>query len=227
MNEKADRPAPGDEGQDTSIAIAVLLAAAAVLAATLGFRSALLGDSGSDTWHEAVREDVKRGAGLVEDVRFVYEEEAPAALQVAADTIQAEENERAADGKSGEVAALLRTEAGKHAGLVEVNFEASAIASDPKYDQGKDGYDVIGRLADNRAENPDLVALDPDETEQEGSDDNDQSVLLLAATIPAGLAFLCGAFAQGFPTRQRPFVVVGFVFLAVGLVAAIVIEVTA
>ena len=100
-----------------------------------------------------------------------------------------------------------------HEGIVGVKLDASEIASDPKYEQG-DGYDVPAALADKRAENPDLVAIDPDSTEDLGIDRSRKATMLVAATIPAGLAFLFGALAQGFPARRRIFVYAGFASVA-------------
>ena len=216
----------GDEQKDTSTVVAVLLAAAAVVAAVIGFRAALLGDSGSDTFHTAVREDVKRGSGIVEDARFVYSEQGPAALEVASERIQGEELERQVGRSDEEIRDLVQTEAAKHDGILQVILEASEIASEPKYAKG-DGFDVVARLADQRKAHPDLVELDPDGTEELGIDRSRQATLLVAATIPAGLAFLFGALAQGFPARRRVLVQAGFAAVAVAVLAAILIEVLA
>jgi hypothetical protein len=213
----------GEAGHDSSTAVAVLLALAAVVAAVLGFRAAILGDSGSDTFHGAIREDVKRGSGIVEDARFLYSEEAPAALEVASHRIQAEETQEAAKEADAEVRELVQTEANKHEGILGVLFEASAIASDRRYASG-DGYDVVKRLVDNRNENPDLVALDPDSTEDLGVERSRKATMLVAATIPAGLAFLFGALAQGFPARRRQLVYAGFGSVGIAVLAALLIE---
>src|SRR5438876_9404080 len=61
--------------------VALTLAAAAVVAAGLGARTAVLFGDGNDHLQSAVRTEVKRGAGIVEDIRFVYQDEAPAAYR--------------------------------------------------------------------------------------------------------------------------------------------------
>jgi hypothetical protein len=187
----------GADGGDTSTVVAVLLASAAVVAAVIGFRAALLGDSGSDTFHTAVREDVKRGAGIVEDSRFVYSEQAPAALEIASERIQAEETREEAKQADPGIRGFVENEAGMHEGIIGVKLEASAIASDPKYEEG------------------------------DGFDGSRKATMLVAATIPAGLAFLFGALAQGFPARRRLFVFAGFASVAVAVIAALLIEVLA
>ena len=211
---------------ETPTIVAVLLACAAVVAAIIGARAAIVGDDGSDTWHSSVREDVKRGAGLVEDVRFVYTEEAQLAFQVAEGEVRAEEALREAKASTGLAAELLAVQAGAQQGVVDTVKSSSKLAKDEKYHLPGGGYDVPLRLVDTRAENPDLVELDPDATEEEGSDLSTESALLVASTLPAGLAFLCGALAHGFPSRRRWLVPLGFALTGASLVLAIIIEVT-
>jgi hypothetical protein len=209
---------------ETPTIVAVLLAVAAVIAAMIGARAALLGDSGSDTWHKSIREDVKRDAGIVESTRFVYSEEAPAALRLRTAQIRAQEARREAKGEDDPIRAVLEVEAAGQEGLAETERMASETADDPKYTKGE-GYDVLKRLADYRAEDPDLIAIDPDATEERGSDRSKESALLVATTILVAFAFLCGALAHGFPDWRRRLVPAGFAFAGAGLVAAIAIEV--
>jgi hypothetical protein len=212
--------------EETPTLVAVLLACAAVVAAIIGARAALVGDDGSDTWHSAVREDVKAGAALVEDVRFVYTEDAPLAFQVSEGNIRAEEAHREARGTSGLTREILVAHAGAFEGVVRTIEQASKLAKDPDYELEDGGYDVLRRLEDVRNENPDLVEIDADATEQEGSDLNYESALLVASTLPAGLAFLCGALAHGFPSRRRWLVPLGFALTGISLVLAVIVEVT-
>lgn len=218
------RTGPAANGETPTV-VAVLLACAAVVVAIIGARAAMVGDDGSDTWHSAIREDVKRGAGLVEDVRFVYSEETPLAFQVSEGEIRAQEAHREAAGTSGLMREMLESHAGAFEGVVRTIKPSSKLAKDPDYRLDNGGYNVLQRLVDVRAENPDLVALDPDATEAEGDDLTYESALLVASTIPAGLAFLCGALAHGFPGRRRWLVPLGFALTGTSLVLAIVVEV--
>jgi hypothetical protein len=220
------KPRTEPASRETPTIVAVLLACAAVVAAIIGARAALVGDDGSDTWHTSVREDVKAGAGLVEDVRFVYTEDAPLAFQVAEGNVRAEEAHREARGTSGLTREMLEAHAGAFEGVVRTIEQASKLAKDPDYQLESGGYDVLQRLVDVRGEHPDLVEIDADATEEEGSDKTFESALLVASTLPAGLAFLCGALAHGFPSRRRWLVPLGFALTAVSLVLAIVVEVT-
>jgi hypothetical protein len=219
------REAPEAAGQTPTI-VAVLLAAAAVVAAVIGARAATVGDEGSDTYHTAIREDVKAGAGLVEDVRFVYQEEAALAFQVAESISRSAESRAQAQESPGLAQSLLETDAGAQEGVVETLRESSDLAFDPRYELPNGAYDVLQRLADNRAENPELVAIDADSTEERATDLNYESALLIATTVPAALAFLCGALANGFPGARRWLVPVGFGLTGLSLVLAVIVEVT-
>ncbi len=219
------RTGPAVNGETPTI-VAVLLACAAVVAAIIGARAAIVGDAGSDTWHGAIREDVKHGAALVEDVRFIYVEEAPLAFQVAEGNVRAEEAHRQAKSESGLTRELLEAHAGSFEGVVRTITPASKMAKDEKYHLDNGGYNVLQRLVDVRAENPDLVAIDADATEERGDDLTSESALLVATTLPAGLAFLCGALAHGFPSRRRWLVPLGFALTGLSLVLAVIVEVS-
>jgi hypothetical protein len=204
----------------------ILLALAAALAAGIGGWSSIVADRGSDTWHAAVREHVKQAAGAVEDIRFVYEEEGPTALLVAEARLLAEELRRAAEGASGLARELMLVEAGARARAAEVLLSGSAIAADPRYeDRETGGFDLVLRLGDNRRELPELLALDPDATQAEGSRLSVEASLLLLCIVPVAAAFLFGALAYGFPRVGRPLVAAGFVFVALGLTAALIVGV--
>jgi hypothetical protein len=183
-------------------------------------------DRGSDTWHAAVRQHVKQAAGAVEDIRFVYQEEGPTALQVAESRLLAEELRAAAARAPGTAGELLRVEAGARERTASVLVEGSAIASDPRYeDREAGGFDLVLRLADNRQELPDLLALDPDATQAEGSRLNAEATLLLTCIVPVAAAFLFGALAYAVPRFGRALVMAGFAFVAVGVLGAIAVGV--
>jgi hypothetical protein len=158
------------ERPDEPTGTGILLAVAATLAAAVGGWSSIVADRGSDTWHAAVREHVKQSAGAVEDIRFVYQEEGATALQVAEARMLADEYRRAARRATGLARELLLLEASAQEEAGEVLAGGSEVSEDPRYqDPDGDGFDLLLRLSDNRQETPDLLALDPDATEDEGS----------------------------------------------------------
>ncbi|HEX3317893.1 MAG TPA: hypothetical protein VHR88_07740 [Solirubrobacteraceae bacterium] len=224
---EAAQPAPASEAHpahETSTRIAVLLAVAAVLAAAIGARGAALADEGSDKWHEAVRADIKYGAGLLEDTRYIYQEVAPQAFQVVSATIQAEELTKQAR-LSPSVRALLEGQAGAQSTLVASIAKATGVAQ-PKYLRPGPSYDVARRLADERNKRPDLVHLDAGEIEHEGSQLKKESSDLFGTAIPAAFAFLCGALAHGWTRWRRWIVPLGFGLCALSLILAIVVEIS-
>jgi hypothetical protein len=215
-----------EPSEDGSSAVAILLAIAAIAAALVGGRAALLGDSGADALNDAVREDVRQGARIVGDVRHVYEEDAVVVHRVAQAAMLAEELERAAGTESGNARLLLEAEAAAQARLAELLSANSQIARD---DVGAavavDGADLLEQLAAVRSErSPELAALDPDATQGEAEDDGRASALMLATTIPIAVAFLLGALAEALPRSRRVLLASGYAFVALGIIAALVVE---
>lgn len=205
----------------------LLLALAAVAAAVIAGRASILNDRGAEAWHAAVREHIKQMAAMVEDVRYLYENEAPLALRVLEAEIRAEEYAGEARRASGQEAALLRVEAETNAQLADVLIGASEIAGEPDYRLEDGGFDLVQRLQDLRALNPDLVALDPSATEARGTELALKGSLLFLAVVPVAVAFLLGALVQGFPARRRPLVIAGFAFILLSVAWAVAVEVTA
>ena len=213
------------QGHETHTSIAVLLAVAAVLAAGIGAHAAAVGDEGSDRWHEAVRAEIKYGAGLIEDTRFVYQEIAPQAFQVLSATVQGQELSRQARrARDTSVRALVQGEAGAQQLLGRFVAQRSGIARQPQYLRPGPAYDTARRLAAERDHHPALVTLDAGEVDHEGSQLKEQSSLLFAAAIPAAFAFLCGALAHGFGTWRRWLLPLGFALCAASLILALIVE---
>jgi hypothetical protein len=211
---------------DSDTAVAILLAVAAVIAALIGARAAIVGDEGSDTWHNSVRQDVKRGAGINEDAAYLYSAQASQAFQIADAAIRAEENAKAVRDARPSARPLLAAEAAAQGDVARRLLAGSELADSPGEAATLDGRDLAAALAKQRARFPELRDLDPDETEEHGSELNRQSALLVATTIPVAFAFLLGALAEGFPRRRRLFVPLGLGCATLGLVLALIVEVT-
>jgi len=206
-------------------AVVWLLVASAVLAAAIGVRAAIVDDNGSGSYDSAVRQDVKRGAGVIESLRFIYSEEGPTAFQVAEAKIRGDELRRAARGKSGVVADYLKAEAGAQEQAVKTLEPTVELTSEDEYSGPGDSYDLFRRIADEGKEHPHLLRVNPEATEQEGADSSKAATMLTAAAIPVGFAFLFGSLTEGFPRRRRPLLIAGWVCLGIGLVFAVVVEV--
>jgi hypothetical protein len=215
---------PAEERGPSDVWVSVLLTAAAVVAAALGGRAALLSDRGSDTYSASIRQHAKQAAATVEDIRYLFADEAGFALRATIAEVRAEELRRAAQRLTGRDREQLLAEASAQEQVAEVTRSASEAAAQ-EYRLEGGGFDLMARLADLRARQPDLVALDPDEPEEQASGYTKHAALAIAATIPTSLAFMFGALSQGFPRRRRPLLVAGFVALGVGLASGIALEV--
>jgi hypothetical protein len=216
-------PAPGP-ARGEGLALALLLAAAAVVAAILGARASLLASASSGLWQQSVRQEVKAAAAVVEDLRFVYGDEAAQAYRVVEAQVRADEFRKAAQSKSGVLRTLLLAEAFAYDQMVQALMPASEISRDPRYARPEGGFDLARRLADMRNRNPDLVAIDPEQPQRAGDVLSQHAALDTAATVPVALTFLFGSLAQAFGRWRRPLVAAAAVSLAVGIVAAIAIE---
>ena len=215
------------ETESTSTSVAILLAVAAVVAAVIAGRAALVGDTGADGLNQVVRDDVRQGARIVGDVRRLYEEDASVAFQIALEQILSEETAQVASEETGEVKSVLEADAGSSAGLAEVLSKGSQLADgDPSRTVDLTGDDLLLRLAEIRAErSDDLKALDIDATSADAKKYVNGSAAMIAATIPVAVAFLVGALAGVFRRGRRILLATGYSLITVGLAVALVIEV--
>lgn len=216
-----------DEETHGGRGLAVLLAVAAIAAAAIGARASLLSGGASGDWQQAVRQEVKAAAAAVEDIRFVYGDEAPQAYRVVEATVRAEEYRAAAQEGTGLARSVLLAEAATQDQLRQVLASAAAITQDQRYAREDGGYDLGLRLADQRNRSPDLVAIRPDDPQAAGDRLARHATLATAATIPIALTFLFGSLAQAFGRRRRVFLALGSATLVAGLIAAVAIELTA
>jgi hypothetical protein len=194
---------------------AILIAAAAIVSAALGFRAAMLASDASGDWESAVRVEVREGAGAVNDAILVFGE-APFAARVATTQFRAEELESEL--------ATADPSATRNLLIESTLLAAVAQATGGKADTGE-ALAVDRRLAERRRSR--TVAGEPSarQLEEDGDSTGLRAALTAAAAVPAGLAFLLGAIAQAFPRRRRAFVVVGVAALAAAAVAGVAVEV--
>ena len=129
----------------------ITVATAATLAATWQFSEA------GGAYQDAVRQEIKRQAGVQEDVRQVYGVEAPQAFHVAA--AQAEADALAPLKDDGQLAASQYTIASQTAFVLRKSTDGLTEA----YFRSGVGYDIPRRLVDVQASSPDIYGLDPDE----------------------------------------------------------------
>ncbi len=217
-----DQPAevarPAERGNR---AIAALLAVAAVVAAIITARASFVSSDASGNWQTALRTEVKRSAGAVEDARYLYQTELPLAMAIAEARLRQQQFESAGNAATSATQQALLLESSVQASLVSALESASDLASNATYALPSGGFDVGRRLTDLRAQAPDLVGLDPDAPETRGDALAEQGERLTTSAVPIGVCVLVGVLAQPFVRWRRHLLVSGFVALAIGIVLAL------
>jgi hypothetical protein len=209
---------------DRDLRVVALLGCAALFAACVGAYSAIVGDRGSDLWHQAIREDIRAGARIVSDARSLYEDEAAVAHRIAAYELRARELRQEVRTAANPAASILDAEARAQHETADVLSGSSPLADSPARAVDLDGGDLLARFAEIRDErSAELKALDPEAAEASGADDQDEAVMLTATTLGAGLALLLGALAEAVPRLRRRLVNGGFAALGVSILAVILV----
>jgi hypothetical protein len=187
-------------------ALALLQAAVTVLVAIAIGVGALLASQAGSRRQEAVRQEIKRSAATIEDVRFVYGDEAPLAYRVAVARALTEEMRAAArsagpDGSAAAVEAVVQEQVAFR--LASGQDGTGSLAEGNRYRTPEGGYDVGRRLADVRAANPELVALDPDAAQAAADGFGRAASTATAATGVLVAAYLVVALMRGLRGRRR------------------------
>jgi hypothetical protein len=167
-------------------AVTVLVAAALAIAA-------LIASGASDSWQSSVRQDVKRSAGVVEDVRSVYSDEAPLGLDVALSDARARrgtDDDALTDRQV--VFAMRKAYRGK-----------DHLIADDRYLRASGGYDVPRRLADVRAEYATGSRLDPEDAARAGDDKRRLSALIALVAVPLVALYLLTELVLRTRARRR------------------------
>ena len=221
------RPGDGHPDGEGHRGVAVLLGMAAILAAVVGVRATALSSDASDTWQSALRVEVKRSAGAVADIRYLYQAEVPPVVTILGTRFQEAELRAAAAGQTGAVADTLTREADVAAGVLAAIAPAYELGTHPAYALPGGGVNLALRLADLRNANPDLVALDPDTIQAAGDALGAKAAAMTLPLLPIGVSALFGALAQPFAGRRRQLLALGSGALALGALAAVAVEVLA
>ncbi|WP_113702020.1 hypothetical protein [Nonomuraea lactucae] len=171
----------GDPANLLQLVIA-LLVALPVLA------GALLSSQASDDWQRALRDDIKRSAAALEDIRFVYTDEARPAFRIAMAEVRAEELEL----EAGSAAARFEagTEAQTAAQLRFAERGKGTLVDGDRYQAPDHSFDLPRRLADMRARHPGLVRLDPDAGQRAGDETSRRAFLLSCLVFPLVAGYL-------------------------------------
>jgi hypothetical protein len=207
--------------------VAILLTVAAIVAAFTGFRAATISTSASESWQSALRTEVKRSASAMDDVSYLYQTELPLATSIVQARILQAQFLAAAQGQSGALKQTLLLEANVQGQIIAALSPNSDFATKPDYALSSGGLDLAKRLADLRAQNPDLLALDPNGLEATGDALAHRAELMTMALIPTSFAAFLGVLAQAFKRRRTLLLRGGVLLLAGGAVMAVAVEVFA
>ncbi len=206
--------------------VAILLAVAAVVAAIIGWRASIVSNDAGDAWQSSLRTTEKRAAGIMNDAQTLYQGELPMAARILQARLLADQFNSAVSGQSPNVQQALQVEAGVQDQMSQAVGQAD-LSSNPVYALPSGGFDLGKRMADLRASNSDLANLDPAAIETTGDALANKAVLLTYALLPTSLGALLGVLAQ--PLRRYRFhlLVAGTAAVALGVVVALAVEVTA
>ena len=138
--------------------------------------------------------------------------------------LKADEHTMAAEGAGGDVATTLAMEAEVEKGVVTAIEGSAPLVTDPAYALPGGGVDLGQRLADQRAENADLVSLDPDAIAAEGDHLATKGSSMTIALLPLGFAALFGAMAQPFWRRRRLLLGMATGAMGTGVAIALMVE---
>jgi hypothetical protein len=203
--------------------VAILLTVAAIVAALIGVGAALTSSAASESWQSALRTEVKRSAGAMDDVRYMYQAELPIAIRIVEARIVESELLAASQGASGATKQALLMEASVQAQIVSALAPSSVMATTAEYTLASGGLDLGKRLAALRAQSPSLLALDPDGLEATGDRLANKAELLMTALLPTSAAAFLGVLAQPFKRRRLLLLRLGSVALAGGAVMALAV----
>jgi hypothetical protein len=204
--------------------IAILLTVAAVVAAVIGARAAMISSEAGDQWQSSLRTTEKRDAGIMNNVQTLYQNELPLALQILEARLLADELTVAAAGLSGDVQRAVKVEAATES-LVAAGLPLTDLAGTP-YTLPSGGFDLGKRMADLQAKSG-LSDLDPDSLEASGDQLAHRAVLLTYALLPTSFGALLGVLAQPLRRYRRHLLSGGTAFVVAGMVVALGVEVLA
>jgi hypothetical protein len=152
-----------------------------------------VGATADDEWQRALTAEIKHSAAMVEDVRYVYGDEAPDALELA--FLEA----RAGELPDGDAATAMQLAFHRRQAMRPTGTHAA----DPAYRLTEGGYDIPRRLAAVREQHPELRDVDPARFMAAGDADRRRAeriavigILLVAAYLLVELALWSGRRRQ-------------------------------
>ncbi|MFJ9123474.1 hypothetical protein ACIRJS_05285 [Streptomyces sp. NPDC102340] len=180
-----------------SIRIRVQIAALAIVTAATLLATWLLGQS-AGAYQSAVRQDAKRYAAVVEDIRTVYGDEAPRAFRTAVAEARAQRLRPLR--REGRLAASEYVLADRFAVHTRGAAPRDSLLGNGGYRNHDLGYDLPRRLVDLQHDSPALYEVDPEATMHDG---DRWAAWGLAAAAAGAAAVIAAAIAANIIRPRR------------------------
>ena len=171
----------------------LLQAAVTIVVAILVTVAALLSSAAAGLWQSSLRQEIRRSAGIVEDVRYVYTAEAPPALEVALAEARAAPLPDGDGDAARRVAIALKQPYAGH----------DHVLGAARYRLDDGGYDLALRLADDRRAHGARRRDDPGTALEAGDARRDVASVIAALTIPLVLAYVGVESVARFRQRRK------------------------
>jgi len=195
-----------ESGPHTERDVATLALVAAIATAVLPFLAAWLSARADGGWQRALRQELTRSTAMIEDVRFVYTDQAPDVFRVDLADARVAALRRVAAERPGLPGAVANAEARVELDLAFRTRQRLGLRPDQErgYRRPDGSFDLGRRLADVRNLHPRLVRVDPEPQQEAGDRAGRQAGWVAVATVPVAAAFIMAAVAYWEGTRRRP-----------------------
>jgi hypothetical protein len=186
--------------------VARLTLVAALATAALSFLATWLSARADGGWQRALRQELTWSTAVIEDVRFVYTDQAPDVFRVDLAEARVAALRRAAAERPGLPGAVAGAEARVELDLAFRTRQRLGLRPDQErgYRRPDGSFDLGRRLADERGLHPRLVQMDPGPQQAAGDRAGRQAGWVTAAMVPVAAAFIPAAVAYWAGTRRRP-----------------------
>lgn len=186
--------------------LTIIMAIISVTTALLLWRASLVGSAAGGLDQHGIIDTIRAGSADLQDIGALYQEARlattyyarQAGIQVLNEAAEALPLEGQED-----LATAVQSEAQWLSAVVEGFGSVTPLCQDPSYLQADGSLDLDRRLAEIRAENPDLRDLEPEDSFRQADLAYKHVGLLYLAAIPLGIALVSCTVAQLIERKLR------------------------
>ncbi len=201
--------------------IAVLIALVSLTTALAAWRTNTVGSNAADANRQGLIDALKQGAAQNEGWRRVYEE-AGYATTFSVESAAADAMEASGDESLEAAAVNLRQYL-----LPSLQLLSEPLGTQEKYLTPDGAFDIEQRFADQQAEAPDLLALNPEASFQLADGYSSEQRWLTVGTVLLAISLFCLGLAEFLSGRARALnLSLGVGMYLVGLLFFLIVEVT-